>query len=294
MTLADVKPGGWADHEVLTHSQMNLIRSELLKAIDGSGGGTYTLAAPLVFAGDDVEFDNDVLVDSSGSLTVDGDLDVNGIWRFDGTGEFNDDVNVNDRWVFRNGGFTEFRVGNTVTFYSLGEVLVNAESHIMRLPLTPIDVAKAAGIAYWEFNEDGWLNVNDSTFAQIFFAVPVMAGDVITEVRVNVRGGAGAGHGGVDPTNKIRVRLREAGPTDSTYVSLSTRTDVATGAFYDAAHFIDLSPAGGLPYTALDRQYFVEVRGESGGTAAPNENLIAGIYVTITRNQLVPTNVLGG
>jgi hypothetical protein len=300
MTLADVHPGGWADHEILTHAQMNLIRAELLQAVDGAGGGTYTLSSPLVFAGSDVEFDSnvvhegDVLIDATGVLTIDGNLDVNSIFSFDGQGNFNDDVNVNDRIVFRSAGTTEFRVGNTVTFYSLGDVLVNSESWAMRLPVTPIDVAKAAGVAYWEYSDDGWLNVNASSFARIWFAVPVMAGDVITEVRVSVRGGFSAGHGGIDPTNKIRVRLREMGPSDSSYVSISTRTDAASGAFYDGAHFIDLSPAGGLPYTALDRQYAIEVRGENGGTAASNENLIAGIFVTLTRNQLVPTNVLGG
>ena len=47
MSIADVKPGGWAEGERLRSSQANDIRAELLKCIDGVGGGTYTPSATI-------------------------------------------------------------------------------------------------------------------------------------------------------------------------------------------------------------------------------------------------------
>lgn len=45
MSIADIKTGGWITDEQLTPAQMNLTRAELLKCVDGAGGGTYTPSA---------------------------------------------------------------------------------------------------------------------------------------------------------------------------------------------------------------------------------------------------------
>lgn len=71
MTLADPKPGGWAFGEELLSSQTNAIRNELLKAIDGQDGGTYTLTADLAFDGvGDVVVAATLRVDPTGTVEL--------------------------------------------------------------------------------------------------------------------------------------------------------------------------------------------------------------------------------
>jgi hypothetical protein len=93
MTLVAVKPGGWDVEEVLTSDQMNALQVELLKAIDGAAGGSYTLTAPLVLDGEAVQFaatatvldgatleldDGATLVANDGSIiAVDGGAELN-------------------------------------------------------------------------------------------------------------------------------------------------------------------------------------------------------------------------
>lgn len=45
MSIADIKSGGWTLNERLTSAQMNSARAELIKCVDGVGGGTYTPSA---------------------------------------------------------------------------------------------------------------------------------------------------------------------------------------------------------------------------------------------------------
>jgi len=91
MTLTAANPGGWSLNEVLTSAQMTFLQNELLKAIDGVNGGTYTLGGVLQYEGADVRFGSDVdflsgsaVAFASGSTlsivngvtgTIDGDID---------------------------------------------------------------------------------------------------------------------------------------------------------------------------------------------------------------------------
>lgn len=71
MSFSLVNPLGWNTGDVLTEDQINDLDTDHANAVDGAGGGTYTLTAPLVFKGDNIEIDED--------LTVGGDLDVDGV-----------------------------------------------------------------------------------------------------------------------------------------------------------------------------------------------------------------------
>jgi len=51
MTISDPKSGGWSLRERLLYTSMNLIRTGLLSAIDGVGGGTYSPSAVIEIAG---------------------------------------------------------------------------------------------------------------------------------------------------------------------------------------------------------------------------------------------------
>jgi hypothetical protein len=75
--LAPAKSGGWNTEDLLLSDELNHLQAELLKAIDGVGGGTYELLEPLVFSGSaSITFGNDV--------TFDGEVDFTGPISFSG------------------------------------------------------------------------------------------------------------------------------------------------------------------------------------------------------------------
>lgn len=305
MTLADVKPGGWIDHEVLTHAQMNAIRTELLKAVDGAGGGTYNPSANLIFGGaGELQIDNVLRVLTGADLFVDAGagLEVNASSEFNAQADFSGNVDFFADVDFRAGSTVEFFSGATVEFASLAALDVDAVLQTMRLPLTPIYYVNVqpgfspVDVA-WTFSPlgaGGWVNVALDTVSfgasqALMFALPVNAGDTIDTLRVVVGGGIGAGHGGVDPTNKMRVRILESPSSSGVYTAIATLSDPATGAAYDADHTITLVPS----YVALNRQYVIEIVPEFGGTAAAFENCVYSISVDVIRRTLVSTNTFG-
>lgn len=110
MSLVPINAGGWDPNEVLTSAQMNALQVELLKAVDGQGGGSYALSAPLIFSGADFQFAGtarvlgggflhvnasgvlDIL--TGGSLNVIGASTVSGTLVLSGTGSVSGTLNV--------------------------------------------------------------------------------------------------------------------------------------------------------------------------------------------------------
>lgn len=82
MTFPRVNPPGWGNGEVLTSTQMNNLDTNMTKAVDGAGGGTYTLSAPLALNGASVSVGQDLAVGDdltvADDATVGGDLTVTG------------------------------------------------------------------------------------------------------------------------------------------------------------------------------------------------------------------------
>lgn len=294
MTISDPKVGGWADHEILTHTQMNAIRTELLKAVDGSGGGTYNLSAPLTFDADEVRIDwtlrirsgADMFIDSGAAfgVSVGGTLDVNGTWTFDGDGSFNADN------TFSSTGTTLFEASHPVTIEDVDDWTLDDQSQTRFLLLVPIGVPFVGGAPTWEvhpsLNGPYWTNTVLSTFSTLYFPLPVASGDVITSLDIFVIGGDGAGHGGTDPSSKIRARLLETFDSGGA-TALATLEDPNTMAAYDAAHSFNLASIGApFPFTVgPSNTYALEIRGENGGTAYANANVIYGISVTTNRSR---------
>jgi hypothetical protein len=75
MTLSNPKPLGWAFGEILTSAQMNSFGTQIIRALDGTGGGAYTLAAPLSIDGDTVELETCSVTDE---LNCSGDAEFTG------------------------------------------------------------------------------------------------------------------------------------------------------------------------------------------------------------------------
>jgi hypothetical protein len=72
MSFSLVNPTGWSTGDLLTDTQINQLDEDHASAIDGAGGGTYTLTAPLAIQGDTVNI-TDLI---AGDLTISDDLIV--------------------------------------------------------------------------------------------------------------------------------------------------------------------------------------------------------------------------
>lgn len=72
--------GGYVTGDLITEDQINYWCGILPDAIDGAGGGTYTLTAPLVLNGDNVTIDENLSV--HGDQTITGQLVVSGAVSF--------------------------------------------------------------------------------------------------------------------------------------------------------------------------------------------------------------------
>lgn len=306
MTLADPKVGGWASHDILHSSEMNAVRTELLKAIDGVGGGTYNLTGPLVIDGDAFQVDDELIVSAGADLNVDGDvtlrtgstltLDAGSAWQIDSNGEFNANVLINDDLRCNDGGSTHFSIAHAVLFFSLAELGVNDVSVTMLVPQQfaepQWDVSNVQ--AGWVIETDGWLALENDALS-LYYALPIMAGDTIDAVVLRVVGANALPHG-ADPANKMRYQIRE-GTSDGVLSTLiADVVDPTTGATYDAAHTVRLdgtTTGGALPIVALSRPYWLLITSETGANSSPQQSKVRKVEVELLRSHLVSTNVFG-
>lgn len=297
MTLTAAKVGGWSIGEILTSDQVDHMDAEIVKAVDGTDGGTYNPSANLIFGGaGEVRINNvlriltgaDFIVDSGGTATF------NELATFNDGALFDSDADFREDNVFRAGGSSEFEIGHVVTFDSLEDLKVDDEAVTMQIPQlwgVPHD-DQATFQPSWQFTGSGWLaNTNDAS-TLLLFPLPVMLGDDILAVEVFVTGGA---HG-ADPAVKLTVDIQEADANGQFVGTLTSLVDPATGATYNGAHSIRLENAttgGVLPYPALNRQYILTVTGESGANSGPVKNLVRKVVVEMVRRQLVSTTIFG-
>jgi hypothetical protein len=85
VTFSPIKLAGWNVEDPLTSAEMNAFQARLLQAVDGVGGGSYTLGSTLTFGGALVrilaglEIDGSTLViDADAALQLDGDASLTG------------------------------------------------------------------------------------------------------------------------------------------------------------------------------------------------------------------------
>jgi hypothetical protein len=91
--------GAYVTGDLIDEAEINYWCSILPDCVDGAGGGTYTLSAPLIFAGDVVEVDdlvvNDDLIVGDDAL-ISGDLIVTNALTVAGAAVFNGNVTIGD------------------------------------------------------------------------------------------------------------------------------------------------------------------------------------------------------
>jgi hypothetical protein len=148
MTITAVKPGGWDSEEVLTSDDMNALQAELVKAIDGAAGGSYSPSGDLQFTGvvfrwinGTLELQNTQLhVLATSTVSIEGDLDVDGDYSLDGDGEITGrlditstgEAHVNSGALFRvdGGGFLTAAAGSTTTLGGTVDITIDASGSI--------------------------------------------------------------------------------------------------------------------------------------------------------------------
>lgn len=152
MTLSAANPGGWSLNEVLTSAQMTFLQNELLKAVDGVGGGTYTLGSTLTFQGADVSFVSDVNLNSGSELNFNAGAVM--------TGQI--DVDANGDMTFLSGSSLTMAVGSTLNISGTMSVANLTITNSMQLSsavlsddaLSQIDIIGAINV-----NSGGELNL---------------------------------------------------------------------------------------------------------------------------------------
>lgn len=200
----------------------------------------------------DVESGGIVHVLSGGDLDLDGDLDVGSTGRINllGSskilGSFNSEIQV----------------------FDADDLTINNSSVGFRVALTAAHVEETTpGDPSWSSEATGtWLMKNaDGLF--ICFPLLLRPGDVITSLRMTLDGGAGAGHGGTNPTDMPQLQLVRVS-TSGVLTVVQTTTDPVTGASYNSVHSVTMS-GGALPYTVTSDVHLVRVRAEgpTGGVA---------------------------
>lgn len=107
MTLTKANVLGFGFNEKLTSDQVNHLQDELVKALDGAGGGTYAPTDPIIIGGDGLAVTTTF---SAGSATVTGPLSVIGTSTLAVT-EFTDTVTVDVALVIGTGGVIDVDSG---------------------------------------------------------------------------------------------------------------------------------------------------------------------------------------
>lgn len=281
-------PGFIAAPQHINHL-FSAVGAELAKAVDGIGGGTYTLTNALQFGGQAVRFAGVVellasgelnikasselnieanaalTIEASGSLDVDGNLNIQsgGNLNVSGNADIhllsNADLDVGDgaRLTVAATGIAQMATADRLT--------IDAASFTARLGMTPVMV------------ESGWVADNDGkwvwTVAQGrrgLFALPLHVGDTLLTVIARITGDhtGSSGHGGGAPTELPFVEVVRK-DQDGTTLVIATGVDPG-GAPYDTAH--DITASFGPGVTVLPGYtYYARVVSE-GSVGTPGVN----------------------
>lgn len=300
MTLTAANIGGWSLNEILTSAQMNHLQSELVKALDGEGGGSYVLTAPLNLDGDELQIEDTLRMQAGSALVISGTAVMtaasSSIVDFD-SGSF---LNISA------GADMNIEAGADVIVGDLDDLAVDDDDHEYTICLSAAYVEEdGAGEATWTLTRavapGNWVqqSIAPGSGAQVFFGLRVDPGDTIEEIVARVDGGvSGVGVHALLPTLPELTLVETEGFTAlGLAVDIATEQDTsASTAAYDDPHNITLdntTSGGALPYVAQpDAHYWVRINGERGANAIANELAILAIRATIIRTKLVPVGIM--
>lgn len=276
------------------------VGDQLAKAVDGIGGGTYAMLAPLRFNGDAVQIGEelDILagasieLSSTASINVNAgaDINVDAGAQIDVAGNANvlSGGNVN----LASGASVLSGSGAVVRLEDSEDLTINANAELYILTMTPQGISLSADIPTWQpLNPPcaGFVQTDVSAAFLICFPLNLPPGDSIVSAIVTVNGaGAGAGHA-AQPSggNRLLVSIVSV-DQDGAVTTLATRADQSGSAgAYDVSHGINVASgnldSGSLPRTVSDSlRYYITVAGEHGGDAVAATTVVTGIQGVCT------------
>jgi hypothetical protein len=277
---------------------LDAIGDQIIQAVDGVGGGTYTLGAALRFQGADVEINAGLEILAAGELNVQSGGLINvlsgGLIDIASGGQ----VEISSGAVVTvvSGGLIDVISGGTVEFNASADLKIDDALDFFRLTLTPQSVQPdGAGLPSWNprFTGDvhagvtaGWQQDDVSAPFSIAFPINLPVGDDILEINVSVNGSSTSGTGGhaSKPTGSDlpSVALVQVS-AQGTATVLARRADQAADvAAYNVDHVITLAngatDAGTMPRTVDDDfAYYVVVKGETGANAVAGEYAVTAV-----------------
>lgn len=296
LTLSPAKIGAWVLDEKLTSAQLNKLATELVKAVDGVGGGTYTLSVgDLTFTGS-----KKLILDLAAQLTAGKTLNVDGTIELGlGTSRLN----------VRSGAAIGIFAGGVINVASTGGINLAAgalltsaagaqlegeldvpnasiikfaraqdlalanETFTRRLYMEPVFVNPA----HWGPGTGGapiWNQLATTVNPLVFSLKGCLPGDVITAVAVELQ--PATGHGGVPGVQPQLALFSKSGGGAFITSLAATQDNQSTVPFYEAEHAVVLNAgsliSGAMPTLSTDPVY-LQVGGEGGA------NVVAGLKI---------------
>lgn len=317
LTLSPAKVGTWALHEVLTSAQANKVASELVKAVDGVGGGTYSLTVgDLTFTGSQtLIFDLAVHILTGKTLTLDGSIESTSGSRINlrsgsainvfagsvinlGAGSPGGEINLGAGAVIiaaagaQLTGELDIPSASILKFARAQDLTLATESFTRRLFMQPV---------FWDPAQWGpgtggapiWQQLNAVANALLFPLVGCLPGDIITAVAAEIQ--ASTGHGGVPAVQPTLTLFSKSGGGAFITTLAATQDNQANVGDYETEHALVLNAgsltSGAMPTISTDPVY-LQFGGE-GSTHAQAGLKIFSITVVGTRTKIANNHDFG-
>lgn len=258
------------------------VGDQLVQAVDGVGGGTYTLGSALRFQGADVEINAGLEILASGELNVQngGLVQVLSGGLVDVLSGGQIEISSGASISVASGGLIDVVAGGAIEMNASEDLRIDDVINFFRLTLTPVGIEPGVSTDSWSPRIGaafvgptlGWLQADTSAAFTIAFPLNLPVGDDILEVTAFVDGSqAGVDHADLPATLPVLSLVRVSATGVATVVA--RRVDQSANvAAYNLQHSIVLAngalDAGTLPHTVLvDEAYYLVLTGETGANA---------------------------
>lgn len=295
MSFSPVKGGGgWAFGEILRSSEMNTLDADHAKAIDGTGGGTYTLAATLFLTGTNfpsVQAQNaGVGAGSSPALVTfvpPGGLAPSLVCQGDLAAGFTGQVVMDSTGLTAHQfvGATEIPSGSTFKMVSTTDYPLLGSRNVVRLQDDFPSQNVTAGKWTFDATMGGWLQADVGAAYGIYIPLNnLIDSSFLAGVVVRIMS---AGHGTVPSTMPtIRLFTRGTGTSAASAIS-SAVTDASVVGVYNASHDLTVTPTSPFAVTE-DTVVFVVLTGEASTNSIASALRLIRVTAAFTTTKLTP------
>lgn len=289
MSFARVKISSWAVGEILTSAQMNQLDTDHANAVDGVGGGFYTMSAG-AFLGflADGSVNPALIVASSGllpALSLSSPFTTGSALSAIGTVRMDSNSGTPHQLI----GATEVASGSTFTLKGATQWTACDSRNVKRLQ--SVFAAHQAGTTWVSSGNGGWTDNDTSTPGAILFELNnLIDGASLYAVEIDLIGNVGPGpHAGLPGTMPTyRMFSSSAGAP----VAISALvTDSSTLSVYDTNRTVTVTLTSPITIneTAGLQSFFLTISGESGANA-----LNGRLYVYRARALFTVTSIQPG